>query len=304
MKRFASRLHWRGALRVLGLLLALNVLAIGLSARAAHARMGELLLGVGDQLMQLPGARAPEQTRSLFLNGLELRLRSTTSDLPVAAVLDHFQGICRSRSGIQAPAAVLKDLHARAGDSPATRAWFDGVQRVESESQGALACLDTGGALSLDELAARFADFGKTGDVSAIGALRYVLARRVAGKTAVLLLWTDGALRVASAFPAQGDAPGVDPADIPRPDGTRRLLSSWESGEPYSINVYASERTPQVLLDVYRTELEQAGFALHRPNAAAETTLLAERGARTIVVRASAARKGGSRVSIAALSAP
>jgi hypothetical protein len=80
--------------------------------------------------------------------------------------------------------------------------------------------LHAGMRLSVSDLTSRLQDFAKTGDLSAVGELRYVLAHRVDGKTAVLTMWTEGPTPLLKMFPTSGDAPGRDPQEVPRAPGT------------------------------------------------------------------------------------
>jgi hypothetical protein len=91
-------------------------------------------------------------------------------------------------------------------------------------------------------------------------------------------------------FPKDGDAPGLDPAGVPRPDGAQRLLSGIEHGAPYSFTAYKTRATSsQALAGWYRASLGQAGFHVTE---AAPGTLLARQGARTLVIRTAKGRAG------------
>ena len=92
-----------------------------------------------------------------------------------------------------------------------------GTYRESSESEGVLACLDSGRRLALPELVERLRRFGTTLDVSAFGELRYVMARRSKGSTTILFMWTEGNESLAQLFPRHADAPGRDPDGVRRP---------------------------------------------------------------------------------------
>jgi hypothetical protein len=57
--------------------------------------------------------------------------------------------------------------------------------------------------------------------------------------------------------------------DIPRPPGSRRLLSAWEDGQPHSLTVYAFAREDaEGLQRFYARELPRAGWDILDPQEA------------------------------------
>ncbi|HKO48574.1 MAG TPA: hypothetical protein VJV79_12670 [Polyangiaceae bacterium] len=294
-----------GALRVFALFGVVQLVGFALWARAAHARIGETLLSIGAGLMKLEDGNGSKEPRSLFLNGVTVHLRTATTEQDVGAVLGRFQAICRDQTGVQAPEAVLDKL--RAGTSMPTRnsALLDGVIRVESPTEGAVACIDTGTKLSIAELTTRLQEFTRTGDLDAIGDLRYALARRVGDKTVVLTMWTEGQTPLLRMFPPTGDAPGRDPHDVPRAPNMRRLLSTWENGEPYSMTVYTAEaESPATLAGFYGDRLRGAGWAVDaKPLGASPeaSSIVARRGAQTVMVRIGRDSHGSAAVSVSVL---
>ena len=143
------------------------------------------------------------------------------------------------------------------------------TQTASSEGAGYVACLDMGDApRGLEALASEFVRFAETGDLRGIGELRYVLARRVpnvAGeKTFLLTVWADAALHLDRMLPRGGaDAAGRDPIGVPRPPGTQRILSAWESQQPSSVFVYhfSASRLTEVQ-SFYRRELPRNGWTI------------------------------------------
>jgi hypothetical protein len=259
-------------------------LAVGL--RSANAQIEEALFGFGDELARWSDGRLGSAPRSLLINGLQLRVATATTDLPVAAALDHFQATCRRAGGVVGAENVDASL-------------LDGVFRTDAPHEGVIACLDTGGPLQLDALAARLSEFAKGGNLRAIGKLRYFLARRDGKQTTVLAMWTEGDAELFRLFPKFGDAPGRDPEDVPRPLGSRRTLAAFEQGAPYSLTVYRVEqRTPRELEDWYANALQAASWSVSRGAGG----LVARKGDRALTVRASAGRSAGSLVTVAELS--
>jgi len=294
-----------GALRVLGLLVFVHLIAVGLWLRSAHARASEALLSAGAELMKVEGANPSQPARSVFLNGMKVHLRTATTKHDLHSVLDRFHVLCRGRTGVEAPQAVLDKLR---GDTVTAISppLLDGVLRAESGSEGIIACIDTGTRLSLAELTSRLQAFVKSGDLNEVGEFRYVLARRVDDKTVVLTLWSEGSTPLLKMFPSVGDAPGQDPGDLPRPPGMRRLLSTWENGQPYSMTAYVAPAGKETsLVAFYENDLHLRGWALQTKvggkGEAKVAVITARRSARTVVVRIGRGERGEAAVAVGVL---
>jgi len=276
-----GRVRIGGILRVLCFVVLAQLGALVLSLRAAEARASEAMLSVGSELMRLD-TPTPGRARTLFLNGAQIHLRTATTTDDVRSVLDRFQSVCRKRAGIDMPRAVSTKLEAA---SPHSRpAMLDGVIRAETTDQGAVGCVDTGKPLTLAAVVERLEAFARTGDLASVGELRYVFARRVDGKTNVLMLWSEGQMPLVEMFPATGDAPGQDSADIPRPPGARRLLSASESGQPYSTTAYVVPNGDlRSTVSFYKRSLQDAGWSeqVDETKTGASTAIFARRAGRT-----------------------
>lgn len=201
----------------------------------------------------------------MHVNGARFRLLSMSFNETVSEALDRFEADCERDGGL------LSDL----GLSP-TRF------RTEASGEGVLACFDTQGRKTADQLMARVERFTESADLSDIGSFRYVVARQGKDTTTALVLWTEGSVPLKDMFPGESDAPGVDPQDVPRLPGTRRLLSAAESGEPYSATLY---RAPPGVdaLTWHAESLEKAGWTIlktERPGA-----FFASRAGQTVLVR-------------------
>ncbi len=285
VKRLATNARAFGrAAFVLGLLLAS---CITFTWRSAEARLGEVLLGFGDELAQWQGGRAQSVPSALSINGLQLKVVTLTTGLSVRETLDHFEGLCRARSGVKIPTSAAL--------TPATAA--GGVFRQTAERQGVLACLDTGKPLDLGELSTRLSRVAAEGDLKALGELRYFLARRSGDQTTLLALWTEGPAPLRGLFPKTGDAPGIDPGAFPRLPSARRLLSAREHGQPYGLTLYETQQPAAGVEAWYQLRLRASGWAVEK----ADGSITARRGDRTVVVRARAGRGGLTVASVAEL---
>ena len=287
---------WRtrlwGTLRAGALLTVILVFALGALLGSAEARAGEALLGFGAELFEWQGAQFHTSPRRLTVNGLELRLVTASTDLPVPDVLDRFEGLCRKKSGVAMPTGVKLALPA---------APLDGVLRSGSEREGVVACADTNGPLELLDIAPRIERLASTGDLSELGELRYFIARRSGNTTTVIALWTEGGAPLLKMFPQTGDAPGRDPEDVPRPENVQRLLTAAEHAAPYSVTLYrANSWRPDALLNRYVDALRRGGWSVDSPTGG--KSVVAHKGIRTIAVTVSRTKAGRTVASVTELS--
>jgi hypothetical protein len=273
-------------LRVFGLALVILSLAGVVAARRAEAHFTEVLRGFGEQLGALQGLSLSSTPRKLFVNGLELRVVTATTTLPVFDALNRFQSLCHSVGQVDVPATVKQKLEAANGSGFLSSA---GVLRQEAKNEGFLGCLDTGERLDGETLLARLTEFGKTGDLQSLGQLRYTLARRHGNQTTLLMFWTEGSTQLHGMFPRTGDAPGRDLADVPRPEHSRRLLSASELGQPYGLVFYRVEGRLEAVAAAYRDVLRRQGWVVQEP---LKREITARKGGRTLAVRVSEKRAG------------
>jgi len=296
--------RWRAWVRLSAYVMALQLLLGGLALRVAQASTDRALTRLGGVLMQYAGAAHQQHERTLMLNGAQIRLSVGTTDDSVSTVLDDFQRQCNARSGgLGSRMRELATQRAPRSTAPVDQA-LDGVLRVDDATRGVVACLDTGVAsVSIDELASRARAFLATGDASVLGRLRFVSAERGDETTVFVALWNEGPLNISAMFPATGDAPGHDCPHVPRPDGSRRLMSAWEAGQRPSLAVY--EVSAQSLSQTsrrFRQRLIDAGFRLPERAADDSAGVVATRGDASVVVAFAAADATRTFVTISSLS--
>ncbi len=280
--RFAAGLARAGLV-----LFGLGGVVAALCLRSAEARAREALLDGGRELRALLRADRAGETRALAVNGLRLKLTALSSTESVRAVLDRLQAHCEARSGL-----VFDALNGRVA-APAFQV------RAEVAEEGSLACLDTGKPLRLAELSERLRRISTSGDISELARPFWAVANRVAGRTAVLLVWAEGSLELAKAFPRSGDAPGFDPRGLERPEGARRLLSAAEAGTPYSFTLYELRAASVLAVRArYVEALEAGGFTV---TTSGEQSLAARRGGDMLVMSFGQEANHGVRVGIAEL---
>jgi hypothetical protein len=252
----------------------------------------------GEQLSALTHAKANSTESRLQINGLDVRRINAVTPFGVNETLNRLQYFCTDHGGLTAPDALLQSAPVKSIRSQT--AALGGTYRHETEHAGVLACIDTQRPLGLAELTARLQAFVKTGNLSTIGSLRYVLARREKSVTSMLVLWTEGDALLLQMFPKSGDTPGRDVPDFPRPEHARRVFSATEDGARYSLTTYQlSATSPASAVEWYKAQLPQHGWRVtgsKRPS-----ILIAQRGPRLVVISSTTMGAGSISTTIAEL---
>lgn len=267
-----------------------GLLVGGWAYHGARAQLSDRLMDLGGRMMVYAEARHQDAPRDLVLNGETLRFSSGTTGHTTQQVLDYYEARCAEVDGsLTQQMQALRDAHPEV-DREVPRA---PTMREDDGLRGYVACLDMGDEeVSLDDLIERIGTYGRTGDVAAIGEVRFVFAEQMGEgaerSTHFVTMWTEGSFDVGNMFPAEGDVPGVDVPGVPRPPATRRILESYERGEPQRLTVYEKPRTESELEGFYRTALSRDGWSLiEHPDGAspnAPRVLVAEHGDRMLTV--------------------
>ncbi len=246
--------------RVSGLLTLFCWGALFLGVRWVDAQMDELLHGLGAELMAYPDSPT-ELPRAVYVNGARFFLQTTTVEAPVDEVLDHYQALCEGRD-----AGLSARLSERVGEISVQGAL--NTRRTGGAAGGHVSCLDLGpAAVDGAKLIDRLLFFAKTGNSAQLGSLRYAYARPMDDnpvQSFLLTMWTEGPVDLFEVLPTKGlDVPGRDPEGLPRPPGMQRILSAWQSDEPYGLTLYSPRRRLEEGLETfYRRELSKRSWKL------------------------------------------
>jgi len=265
-------------------------LGIGLvAARSVYGDVKSTAFSMGKELGQLGDVGTK---RPLRINGEPIFIASTTEDVSVKRVLDDTETRCKLGSaGMVSELEHLSDtvkqqLPANVGGSRAA-----GILREDRGDSGVVACLireEGESAGGVADVSARLATMMKTGDLSAIGRLRYVFAEKTStGRTHVVAAWTDGPFNLYALLPAAGkDAPGTDPQHAPRPPRAQRILSADVEGMPYAVRIYDTAATPAEVVGVYDAEMRRRGWepAFGVPNEGPDQRAFTRPGADMLVI--------------------
>lgn len=298
-----------GVARAAGVLLCVWLCLLAFGAGAVRADLNEMMLGLGGELMRYEGARQQGEAHALTLNGAVLEVSSGMSERSLSAVLDDFEARCAAHDGQLG--RQIEDAERQAAESgvegfSVESSVLDATMREDDGQEGYVACFDMGdGPRSPDDILARVEDFVATGDLSRVGGLRYVYAEQTETGTHFVTFASTGELPVMAMFPAEGDAPGADVPGVPRPPGSRRLLSATDTQAPVSMTMFVrSDLDVDGMERFYRESLTDSGFSLledeENPFVSRDgaTALVAERDDTTYVIVLGTDPDGGSVASI------
>jgi hypothetical protein len=201
----------------------------------------------------------------VVLNGEPLYVASAVTEQSMRGVLDRFEGQCRAHTG--GLAEQLDALPPEAKAALAKRApvaWENrlGIWREERETEGSIVCIERREGHGLADSVRALKAFMSTGDVHALGNLRYVYVRPAdGGRTHVLSTFTEGAFNVFKVVGRGGSEPsGTDPPQTPRPPDGSRMLSAEVDGNMYGTYVFASWLPPAEVLKFYDAQLPANGW--------------------------------------------
>ena len=245
--------------------LSLVVLAAGLLLAVQRVRAyGERqLLSLGDHMMRYAESENQTTPVELKINGASVFMSNGAVDADVFTVLDHFQAACARKNGKMGE--QWTEIAAQRGRTLSEHtAMMEGVFRVDGEGRGIVACFETGDErLEPSDFIDRVHGFLSSGDLSEVGNMRYVRVTQGKERSVFVAFWTEGPLPLWQMFPESGDAPGVDPEGIDRPQHSRRLLSSEQVGRDVLVSMYSAPKQSQSELEAfYREQLKARGYTL------------------------------------------
>jgi len=290
MRSFLLR-HAKRAARTALVVAASAVVFYALVIAPARAEVREQLLRAGSQLLRYEHAKIQDAPRTFALNGSFMQLSAGVTERSLGEVLDYFESHCNASSaevvhqGLGALVPATPAPTPRHGRKPAdeTLTW-ESTMRAQGETQGFVACVAADGGISPDALVARAKRYVDSGDISALGGMRYVYATRHKGRVNYIVFWSDDALSLRKMFPKTGDAEGFDVAGVPRPPGARRMLSAREMGTSYQTNVYTDGSLSVVdTAAFYADKLPQLGWEV-MPAPQPSTSLFATQKGVMVVV--------------------
>jgi hypothetical protein len=243
---------------------AVVLLAFGLVAvRVSYARATQAGLDFGDELRQMGEHHLSGDLGSdayeVLLNGQPLHASNAVTQHPMHEVLDYFQAECQNDG------QGLREQFTHLDAAVSALAPTSGVPgfltiRREQDDRGFVFCMAADHQLTGPEEIMRVKSVGSSWDISKIGDVRYVTVRKDGDYSYVVAAWTRGKFDIHSMFPKTGDAPGEDFGNVPRPDGSRRILTGTVTGAPFGVNSYEVAGAPEEVLKSVDGKLLAAGY--------------------------------------------
>jgi hypothetical protein len=251
--------------RFLRFVAVLGVLTLGpcwALAHAARAAASQVALAAGEILSHIDPPEAV--VHQLRLNGEVLHVFAETVPIPMAGVLAQAEAACRAGDLELAAGASgaggLADAVTATPPSEMKESWP--LLRRQTPREGMVACLVPTEPAAATSSIARLREYGKTGDLAALGRLQYVYARRLGTKrTQRLLVYNPGRFRIRRLVPrGDGDAVGEDLKEAPRPQGAVRLLTATIEGAAHEMAVYRVTGHPEPSLERMSERLASEGW--------------------------------------------
>jgi len=259
----ANGFHLAGVVRVVFFCTVVSMAFTVLTIRSVYAAMKESATRIGRDMLKLKDVLGPAQ--AVHLNGTTIFAGGRHLDMGVKEFLDRFEQHCEERSaGIEQDLEKLPALRKRAVADEWRNGRRLGVMRTEADDkEGSLSCIvHPEGASGVFDLVSRIAAFMETGDVSRIGHLRFVFAKKneELGGSDIVTLWNDGPFNVEQMLANEGDVPGRDTEAAPRLPDSRRIVSAEVEGVPYALRTYESSRSLSAVLEFYDHDMPGWGW--------------------------------------------
>jgi hypothetical protein len=285
-RRPGERLRFWGTLRVLVYLTVVSFGFTVFSLRSVYGDVSESALAVGREMLKMQDVLGPPQP--VVLNGTTMFVGGRHVDMSVKQVLDRFESYCGDNAGgfedefAKLPAKAKAKLPEYLRDAR----HFGTLRNEVDEEEGVLSCLVAPeGSRGFEGLIARAKAFMESGDVGKIGKLRYVFAKKnsKAGGSNIVTLWHEGSFNVQKMLFSDGDVPGRDTQDLPRPEAGVRVLSADVPGTGYGLRAFETPRSSSEVLRHYEETLPALGWSEQPLPSGDEGQLMGDGGSRAFI---------------------
>ena len=257
----AKKKHVKGLLRASAYFAALGVGAGVFSVRAARGEVAERSMAIGRQMEKLAEA-TDHDLNQITIDGQSMWVGSSASKDSPKNILDRYEAYCTENAA--QPGASWRDLADKTEAATTIPLLRTGVLRGGDDKEGSVLCF-THTNESKPTIKEALYSLAKTGDLGALGSVRYVYAHRTErGNTVVLTAWTDERFDLLALTPTEGkDVPGAELPEIPRPPNADRILATRVEGTPFGINAYRGKGAPGAVVAFYDDAMQKKGwFAL------------------------------------------
>jgi hypothetical protein len=260
----------RGLIRLTGFLMVVSAVSAVYTLRVARAEIGNKSIVVGREMIALADSAQNEnksEVHKLLLNGQPVYMTSTTTNDDVPSVLARYEKHCNENRAHSTDLwQELADNNAKEHkidpDSPAAQmAESGGTLRGGNGAEGTVLCF-VRAPESKPTLKEGLATLSETGELNAVGLVRYAYAKKTAkGGSHVLAVWTHEKFNVKEFLPeGDKDVPGFDFPQLPRPEESTRMFSIHMEGAPYGVNVYQSKVSPEKTVAAFDQKLTAEGW--------------------------------------------
>jgi hypothetical protein len=248
--------------RVSGLALLLSLGFGAFLARTGQARATDAMVDFGGELLrvgdrQIAGTLERDNYR-VVMNGQPIDVATAGTTRSMKEVLTYFEAQCKAH-GAGLKTTGLDGTLATLPEQEGPSAFW--TMRVERGRRGYVACVATDHEVSGPEEVDRITQAAKTFNLGSLGSTRYIAAEQTPTGTRVVASATDGSFDLKKFAPAKGDAEGLDFPDVPRPEGSRRVLSASVDGAPAAVNVYSVHRDAATVRAEVEASLKAKGWA-------------------------------------------
>ena len=257
----SRRRHLKGLLRASAYLSVLGLVAGVFSIRAARAEVAERSVVFGRQMAELSKA-TNQDLNQITIDGQSMWVGSSTTKDSAKNVLDRYEGYCQTNAA--QPGASWRELADKTDAAKAESSILKtGILRGGTATEGTILCF-THTNQSKPTLKESLSTLAQTGDLGALGSVRYVYAHEEGTSTIVLTAWTDEKFDILKLTPAEGkDVTGDELPEIPRPPETDRVLATRIERTPFGINAYRGKGSPASVVAFYDDAMQKKGwFAL------------------------------------------
>jgi hypothetical protein len=251
--------HVRGLVRAGAYMAGVTLVFGALHIRSARADMEDRTVQLGRQMLTLANA-AEHEVNKVTLNGSAMWLGNSIAHDPAAKILDRYEAHCQQNAA--QPPEAWRELATKGNATPEKKWLSVGIMRGGGLREGSVVCF-TKTSRSKASFGEAAKAFNETGDLGALGAVRYVYAKQTEqGNTHVITAWTDDSFNLVDLVGDEGkDVPGQDfGGEISRVPGSRRAFSAHLDGTGFGVNVYQSKDTPTNIVRLYDAELQGQGW--------------------------------------------
>jgi hypothetical protein len=261
----------RGLIRLTGFLLVVSAVSAVYTLRVARAEIGNKSIVVGREMIALADSAADEdksEVHKLVLNGQPVYMTSTMTNDDVPTVLARYEKHCNENRAHstelwQELAKNNQEGKKLDADSPGgAMAESGGTLRSGNGAEGTVLCF-VRAPESKPTLKEGLATLSETGELNAVGKVRYAYAKKTAsGRSHVLAVWTHEKFNVKEFMPeGEKDVPGYDFPQVPRPEDGTRIFSIHMESAPYGVNVYQAKGvSPEKTVAAFDQKLTAEGW--------------------------------------------